>query len=123
MERIEKDKEREDRIAFDVIPDCHDEEEVAMGWYYYVGENISYPFKARCIKEEVGSPLKQDGIVTVTDISSDSDSRKGIRMLIELLDRTFGVPLAQLEPVDANEATQQIVADWHYWVGRGYYDG
>ena len=38
MERIEKDKEREDRIAFDVIPDCHVEEEVAMGWYYYVGE-------------------------------------------------------------------------------------
>jgi hypothetical protein len=35
--------------------------------------------------------------------------------------RTFGVPLAQLEPHgdDVGEETSQAVEDWCYWVERG----
>ncbi len=120
MHRLERDEEREDRIAFDVIPDCHDAEEVAMGWYYYVGENARFPFKARCIKEQNGSPLKQDEQVEVIDISSGEDCESDIRVLVQLMGRTFGVPLDQLEPENVDEETAQIVGDWHYWVGRGY---
>lgn len=32
----------------------------------------------------------------------------------------MGVPLAQVQPVGADEATNQAVGDWHYWVKRGY---
>jgi len=28
--------------------------------------------------------------------------------------------LAQLRPVQADKATEQAVADWHYWVEQGY---
>ena len=34
--------------------------------------------------------------------------------------RTLAVPLAQLEPIRADQATKQAVADWHYWVEQGY---
>ena len=34
--------------------------------------------------------------------------------------RTLAVPLAQLEPIQADIATQQAVGDWHYWVEQGY---
>jgi len=34
--------------------------------------------------------------------------------------RTLCVPLAQLQPLDVNEQTQEAVEDWHYWMARGY---
>jgi len=34
--------------------------------------------------------------------------------------RTFAVPRAQLQPVDVDEQTEEAVADWQYWVARGY---
>ena len=36
------------------------------------------------------------------------------------MDREQGVPLAQVEPLDVDSDTEQAVADWHYWDGRGY---
>jgi hypothetical protein len=35
-------------------------------------------------------------------------------------ERTFGVRLAQLALVDADEIACQAVEDWRYWVDRGY---
>jgi hypothetical protein len=37
---------------------------------------------------------------------------------IEWKGREFGVPLSQLEPVDASDTTEQAVSDWHYWLER-----
>jgi hypothetical protein len=39
---------------------------------------------------------------------------------IEWSDRTFGVPLAQLQPLDVDDETQEAIEDWHYWVDRGH---
>lgn len=39
---------------------------------------------------------------------------------VEWKERNFGVPLAQLEPIDVDESTQEAIEDWHYWVKRGY---
>jgi hypothetical protein len=42
-------------------------------------------------------------------------------VLVELFDRTFGVPLEQLQPIDGVGAdTLEAVLDWHYWVAQGY---
>jgi hypothetical protein len=37
---------------------------------------------------------------------------------IEWMDQEFGVPLSQLEPVEASADTEQAVSDWHYWLDR-----
>ena len=34
--------------------------------------------------------------------------------------RWLTVPLAELEPVDADEASCRAIADWRYWVDRGF---
>jgi hypothetical protein len=119
MSYVERDEERDNRIRDEVIVDAYDEEEQAMGWYYYLAESMSYPFEARCIREMRKSPLKLNEIVTVTDMISDEDSYE---MLVEirLNGRTQGVPVAQLEPVDADPLTCQVIADWHYWLAQGY---
>ena len=33
--------------------------------------------------------------------------------------RRLAVPLSRLEGIAVNEATQEAIDDWHYWVARG----
>jgi hypothetical protein len=94
-------------------------EEQTMGWFYYLAETITFPFQARCIQEVRKSPLKMGEMVTVTDMISDDDSHE---MLVEinLIGRTMGVPLYQLEPLGVDDDTRQAIEDWQYWIARGY---
>lgn len=36
-------------------------------------------------------------------------------VIVRFMKRDFGVPIMQLEPVDADELTTEAIADWHYW--------
>lgn len=120
MTRVEEDREREDRIHDEAIVDAYGEEERAMGWYHYLAEGITFPFKAQCIAERGVSPLKINEQVEVTDIASADDCERDMLVLIRLMDRTFGVPLSQLKPLDVDDQTQTVIEDWQYWVARGY---
>ena len=73
MARIEKDEAREERILMEVVVDAYDEEERAMGWYYYVADDIAFPFQAKCIAERRSSPLKKEEMVEVTGIAPADD--------------------------------------------------
>jgi hypothetical protein len=39
---------------------------------------------------------------------------------VPLEEREAVVPLARLEPIQADKVTQQAVGDWHYWVEQGH---
>jgi len=119
MTRIERNEERENRIRNEVIVDAYDAEEQAMGWYYYLADTITFPFQAKCIREIRKSPLKVGEVVTVADMISGDDSYEMLAE-IEFMERTMGVPLYQLEPVDVDESTRQVIEDWQYWIARGY---
>jgi hypothetical protein len=41
-------------------------------------------------------------------------------VMIQWQDRTLGVPLAQLVGIAVDDETAEAIADWHYWVARGY---
>jgi hypothetical protein len=120
MTEIDRDEERENRIEMEVIVDAYNEEEQAMGWYYYLDDNITFPFTARCVKERRISPLKMEERVTVIEMASESDCLREMFVQIQWQDRNFGVPLMQLEPVGVDELSEQVIADWHYWVNRGH---
>jgi hypothetical protein len=101
--------------------DAHDQEERAMGWYYYLQETVRFPFLARCISERATSPLGVADEVEVIDMAPADECEK--EMLVEIRHekkRSLAVPLSQLEVVEGHEATKQAVEDWHYWVGMGY---
>jgi hypothetical protein len=120
MTEIDRDEERENRIAMEVIVDAYDPEEQAMGWYYYLDDNITFPFTAHCVKEKSISPLKKDEDVTVTGMASEDDCLHEMFVQIEWQGRSLGVPLTQLEPIDVDEASEEAIADWHYWVNSGH---
>jgi hypothetical protein len=120
MDRVQKDETREHRISMEAIVDAYGPEEQAIGWYYYLEDRIQFPFEARCIQTRRISPLKEGELVNVICMAPEDECMREMFVEIQWQSRTFGVPLAQLQPLDVDEATEESVEDWHYWVGRGY---
>lgn len=120
MPRIERDEQREERIHMEAVVDAYGPEEQAMGWYYYLEDKIRFPFQARCIQERTISPLRVGEVVEVQGMAAEGDCLAEMFVMIAWSDRSFGVPLMQLEGVDVDAETEEAIADWHYWVGRGY---
>lgn len=120
MPKVDKDEEREERIRMEIVVDAYDRHERAIGWYIYLEETIRFPFEAQCIEEREVSPLEEGENAQVVEMSSVKASESEMVVTIEWMNRELGVPLAQLEPIDVDPDTEQAVADWHYWDGRGY---
>lgn len=120
MPKIREDKIREDRIIMEIVVDAYSEEERAMGWYYYLEDKLRFPFKATCIATRPTSPLVIEEEVEVTKMASETQCERDMFVMVSWQKRSLAVPLGQLNPSKANKQTLQAVADWHYWVKRGY---
>jgi len=115
-----RDEEREERIHMEIIVDAYGPEEQALSWYYYLEENLNFPFSVKCIAHRTISPLKVGEKVEVVGMPSEEDCEHDMFVLIRRKSDQFGVPLSQLEGVDVDEETKQAIEDWHYWVNQGY---
>ena len=120
MSKVERDKAREYRIDMEVVVDAYDEVERALGWYYYLDENLTLPFLAKCIVRREISPLSVGEQVEVVGMPSERECEHEMFVTIRWERGKMAVPLSQLEVIDADEQTQEAVKDWHYWVNRGY---
>lgn len=114
----DRDEEREERIKMEIIVDAYTQDEQAMGWHIYLEETMDVPFEARCTEEKDVSPLKEGETVSVVGKPTSDPSLRQQLVTINWNNRELGVPLGQLEPVDASANTEQAVADWHYWLDR-----
>lgn len=120
MSKTQKDKAREERITMEIIVDAYGPEEQAMGWYYYLADNLDFPFKGRCIKEKRTSPLKVGEEVNVVKMAPEDECMHEMFAEIEWSARILAVPLSQIEPIKTDNKTREAIEDWHYWVARGY---
>ncbi|HBE04854.1 MAG TPA: calcium-binding protein [Spirochaetia bacterium] len=117
---MKEDKKREKRIADEIVVDAYDEEERAMGWYYYLQDNLKFPFQAKCVKERSISPLKKNEIVTVIELPDEAECTKEMFVTIEWQNRQLAVPLNQLQGIKTDQQTKTAIEDWHYWKEAGY---
>ncbi len=120
MTNREEDEAREHRIATEAVVDAYDAEEQAMGWYSYLDDTLTFPFKARCIQERSLSPLRTGEEIVVDSLAQADDCLHEMFVLATWQGRSLGLPLAQLDAIEADEGTLEAVEDWHYWVERGY---
>lgn len=121
MPAVERDDEREERIHDEIVVDANGPEERAMGWYYYLDDQLKFPFRARCTAERASSPLEIGDEVEVAGLAPADDCEHEIFVMIPWKQRTLAVPLSQLEAAGhVDEQTRQAVEDWQYWVERGY---
>lgn len=115
-----EEKEREERIVMEIVVDAYGPEEQALGWYYYLDDKLTFPFIAHCRAERAISPLQEGDEVEVIAMAPESECEHEMFVMIRWEKAGLGVPLSQLAVTHADEQTMQAVADWHYWVERGY---
>ena len=120
MKKPRKDPVREDRIENEAIVDAYGPQEQAMGWYYYLENKLSFPFRAKCIAPKITSPLKKGEDVEVLGMASEDACAKDMLVLVRWQGRKLAVPLVQLTAVNPDDSTVEAIGDWHYWVAQGY---
>jgi len=119
-ESVPRDESREQRITMEIVVDCYNEEERAMGWYYYLEDHLNFPFQATCIYKRRTSPLKTGEVVKVTSMAPEDECEHEIFVEIEYQEETLSVPLSELKGLGIDDVSLEAIEDWHYWVGRGY---
>ena len=120
MHPAKEDKEREERITMEIVVDAYDEVERAMGWYYYLEGKLQFPFTAKCVRVRSVSPLEEGDEVEVRGMAPESECEHEMFVEMRWKKRNLAVPLSQLQVTDGDDETKEAMADWHYWVGRGY---
>ena len=120
MTKAKRDPEREERITMEIVVDSYDESERAMGWYYYLQDDLRFPFTAQCIAKRAISPLRVKDEVEVIDMAPEKECNHEMFVMIRWEKDGLGVPLSQLKPIAADKQTVQAVEDWLYWVKQGY---
>jgi len=116
-----RDDKRERRIYDDIVVDAHDSGERAMGWYYYLQDELKIPFTAICSAKRAISPLKVGDEVEVLGLPDEDECGHEVFVTIRWEKDGLAVPLSQLKPIASTDvSTKQAVEDWHYWVAMGY---
>lgn len=127
MPQHTQDDDREHRIARQVFIDVYEEAEAALSWYYYLQHRLQFPFKAHWIKNRHQESLTAREVVEVVGLSAEAECEQ--EMLINIryregdLEDEFAVALDHIMPIDADAATQEAIADWHYWVDMNHGSG
>jgi hypothetical protein len=120
MKKPKKDPIREDRIHNEVIVDAYGPEERAMGWYYYLENQLQFPLQARCIAANIVSPLSKGETVEVLRMAPEESCSADMLVLIRWQGWKLAVPLSQLAAIAVDQSTADAIGDWHYWVAQAY---
>lgn len=119
--KTEKDDYREDRIAMRAVVDAYGPEEQAIGWYYYLENELVFPFRARCRRRKTSSPLKENKVYEIVAMAHVDERDHDIYVMVDFGEDQLAVFLSQMEPVcEIGSDTCEAILDWHYWVERGY---
>jgi hypothetical protein len=120
-DEVQRNEEREERISMEIVVDAYNQEEQAMGWYYYLESQLEFPFTASCLAKRAISPLQIKDEVDVIGMANERECGHEMFVTIRWGKEGLAVPLEQLQPIaDSNEQTIQAVEDWHYWCKMGY---
>ena len=115
------DPEREQRITMEIVVDAYDASERAMGWYYYLQDQLRFPFTAICTDKRSISPLRIKDEVEVIGMAGEEECEHEMFVTIRWDKEGLAVPLSQLKTISAiDEQTKQAIEDWRYWVEIGY---
>jgi hypothetical protein len=117
---METNQIREARFAEKILSEAEDKVERAMAWYYYLDDTINFRFSAvwNKINRKTSSVEKRN--VEVLSMSDAESCLSNMYVVISYMDDQYDVKLSEIEAIDADEQTKEALADWGYWLARGY---
>lgn len=115
------DKDYQHRIDYEIVVDCYDEYEQAMGWIIYLSENLKCPFKAQYIEKSDTFHIKPEEIIEVLQlVNSEDDEDEELEYFeamveVKVGNNVYDIPLSEIKGIDVDEQTEQAIEDWRYW--------
>ncbi|MDZ7899427.1 MAG: calcium-binding protein [Arcicella sp.] len=112
-------EEIQDKIDYEIVVDCYDDYEVAIGWLTTMGEEIVFPFTATAeLKKKDGST--EHKTVQIVGLESDEDDFHGNDFLLNMEIGEYVVPVAfsQLTNIVASEETLELFQCWNHWIKK-----
>ncbi|MDZ8184254.1 MAG: calcium-binding protein [Nostoc sp. ChiSLP02] len=124
MPSVELNENREHRIQTEIIADAEDKEDRAMGWYYYLEETLNFPFMGKWKKKNRKSGSTEEKPVEVLGMAPDDECLKDMYVEVAYIggkdDDVYTAKLSEIVAIDVDSETEEAIADWLYWLGRGY---
>jgi hypothetical protein len=113
--RSRRNEEREHRISQEIVVDAYGPDERATGWYYYLEDQLRFPFTATCVAKRAISPLRIKDEVEVIGMPDEDECGHEMFVTVRWEKDGLAVPLSQLKPArDTDAQTKLAVEDWHY---------
>ncbi len=105
-------------IMMEIIVDAKDEDEVIMGWFHYMADELEFPFEA-----EIESKNRRGETsviqIDVLDLSDRNQNPTSPEVILEVSEkeseRVIDIGVSKLQNVKGSEATQDAVAIWKHW--------
>lgn len=123
MAEREIDPIREHRIDYEIVVDAYNEDERALGWYYYLQNKITFPFLAKWLKKSRKTSAIVEKEVEVLGMASEDDCLRDMYVEVAYIDEkddTFTANISDIEAINADQNTQEALADWQYWLDQNY---
>ena len=117
---IETDEVRERRITMEAVVDAYNEQERAIGWYYYLEAEAQLPLPRPVCYQKIHLSPKVGDEVEVIGMAPVEDCEHDMFVEMDWDEEELAVPLSQLEVIDADDETREAVEDWLYWSKKGY---
>ncbi|MBV6443387.1 MAG: hypothetical protein EPGJADBJ_05126 [Saprospiraceae bacterium] len=107
---------REQRILYEIIVDCYDEEEEMIGWYYYFADNLKFPIEATVRLPLHGGKMEEKK-VQIVELDTRSETGKAIRLgVVERgSERVHYISPGDIARLETSPENLEIINDWIYW--------
>jgi Calcium binding len=113
------EKEIKHKIDYEIVVDCYDDYEVAVGWVTTMNEEIEFPFTATAALEKKDGSVEHK-TVQIVGLKSDEDDFHGNDFLLNMEheDYIFPVAYSQLTNIIASEETLDLFQCWNHWIKK-----
>ena len=104
----------------EILMDCNGEEDEYMSWYYYVEDELEFPFRAKIVvRKDTGEKFLKE--IEVLELSSDENNfhrNFDLKVDIKFDDYIIEVPLSKLKEIKSSEKITEIIDAWNYWIKK-----
>lgn len=105
----------QERIDYEIIVDCYDEDEANYGWEIFMLENINYPFEAE-YQVKFANGKREWQTVKVVGEAIKGDYQGGDWYVeIEVNGMLTMANLNSLRKIQADEETDETLQIWNYY--------
>lgn len=106
-------------LDYEILVDCYDCWEVVEAWKITAEERLHFPFKARIDGQKVVVlSLLEAGVEEEEESFGDPEIIIEVEVQASIKKDRWGMPLEELEVLDAEDKTAETIAAWKFWKNR-----